>query len=136
MTDRPQVGVCAIIKKDNKILLGLRRGAHGAGAWSFPGGHLEYGESWEECAQRETLEEAGIKIKNLQFLTITNDIFPEYHKHYITIFLTADYESGEVSVREPEKCDEWRWVTNNELPEPLFLPILNLQQTSANPWRK
>jgi ADP-ribose pyrophosphatase YjhB (NUDIX family) len=62
MTERPKVGVAAIIIKDGKVLLGKRKSAHGQGTWNFPGGHLEYGESWQDCAKRETMEEAGINF--------------------------------------------------------------------------
>ncbi|RLC15632.1 MAG: DNA mismatch repair protein MutT, partial [Deltaproteobacteria bacterium] len=54
---RPLIGVAAIVIKDKKVLLGKRKNAHGAGTWAFPGGHLEYKESIEECAKREVFEE-------------------------------------------------------------------------------
>ena len=40
----PRVGIGVIIRKDNKILLGKRKNAHGEGSWCFPGGHLEFNE--------------------------------------------------------------------------------------------
>lgn len=84
MNKIPRVGLGVCIVKDNKVLLGKRKNAHGDGSWCFPGGHLEFGESYEECAQRETFEEVGVSIKNIQFVTATNDLFPEEDKHYIT----------------------------------------------------
>ncbi|MBA4320552.1 MAG: DNA mismatch repair protein MutT [Flavobacterium sp.] len=92
----PKVGVGVIVIKDGKILLGKRKNTHGKGAWSFPGGHLEFNESWEDCAARETMEETGIMIKNIRFGAATNDIFQIEKKHYITIFMLSDYNSGEV----------------------------------------
>lgn len=131
---RPSVGVAVIVKKDNKILLGRRKGSHGAGSWNFPGGHLEFAESIEDCAQREVREEVGIEIKNIRYGSYTNDLFLVEQKHYVTLFVTADYERGTAMVREPEKCDEWEWFDRNQLPRPLFLPIQNLfrQRTIVN----
>ena len=67
MFTHPRVGVGVIIKKDGQVLVGKRKASHGAGCWHFPGGHLEFNETWEECARRETKEEVGIKIKNIKY---------------------------------------------------------------------
>lgn len=124
--------MAVIVVRDGKVLLGKRKNAHGNGTWCFPGGHLEFGESWDDCAARETMEEAGISIKNIRFAAATNDIFRE--KHYVTLFMLADYGSGEVRIMEPEKCGEWGWFTWENLPGPLFLPIQNLLKIGYNPF--
>ena len=134
MDKRPQVGVGVIVIRDRRILLHRRKNAHGAGTWSCPGGHLEFGESWEECARREVMEEAGIRIRNIRFGTATNDIFEKEGKHYITIFMLADWESGEPAVLEPDKCGGWEWVEWGQLPKPLFLPLINLLKTDFRPF--
>ena len=130
--ERPKVGVGVIIVKEGKILLGERKNAHGEGTWCPPSGHLELGESYEECAKRETFEETGLQIKNLRFITATNDIF-SIERHYVTISLIADYHQGIVEVKEPEKCETWQWFSFNDLPEPLFLPTQNLLKQGFNP---
>jgi 8-oxo-dGTP diphosphatase len=58
------------------------------GTMQCPGGHLEHGESFAETAAREVLEETGLVVGNIKFLTATNDVFPE-GKHYVTIFVTC-----------------------------------------------
>src|SRR3989339_718967 len=63
MKKMPKVGVAVIIIKNGKVLMHKRKNSHGDGTWSLPGGHLEFNESLEECAQRETFEETGMKIK-------------------------------------------------------------------------
>lgn len=120
--------------KDNKVLLGKRKNAHGEGSWSFSGGHLEFNETWEDCAERETMEETGLRIKNIRFGTVTNDIFEAEDKHYITIFMLAAYTFGEARVMEPDKCEEWKWFNWNMLPRPLFIPIQNLLKTNYIPF--
>lgn len=130
---RPKVGVGVIIIKDGKVLLGKRKGAHGDGSWAFPGGHLEFNESLENCAKREIMEETGITIKDIKKLTYTNDIFPNQGKHYITCYVKANYDSGEVKVMEPNKCEIWKWFEWNKFPEPIFLPLHNLLKENINP---
>lgn len=126
---RPMVGVGVIIRRGGKVLLGRRRNSHGEDSWSFPGGHLEFGESVEQCAAREALEETGLTICRLRSGPYTNDIFHKEGKHYITLYILADCEAGEASLLEPEKCSEWRWFSRDELPAPLFLPLRNLIAT-------
>lgn len=123
---RPQVGVAVFIIKNDQILLGKRKNAHGAGTWSTPGGHLEWGESLEACGVREVLEETGLVIANIRRGPYTNDIFEIEHKHYITVYMIADYVSGVPELLEPEKCDAWQWFSGSCLPEPLFFPLQNL----------
>ena len=135
MDNRPKVGVGVMVRKEGKILLGKRKNAHGEGAWSFPGGHLEFKESWGECARREVMEETGLQLKNVQFATATNDIFEKEGKHYITIIMLADYDSGEVQLREPDKCESWQWFSWKNLPQPLFVPIQNLLKCGFNPFQ-
>lgn len=133
MKERPKVGVGVFVVKDSKVLLGKRKNAHGEGSWCLPGGHLEYGEKLEECSKREVLEETGINIKDIREGPFTNDIFTEEQKHYITIFMLSNYESGEVKVMEPEKCETWEWFEWENLPENLFIPIQNLKKTEFHP---
>ena len=129
----PRVGVAVILLKNNKVLLGKRKNAHGEGTWGFPGGHLEFNESIENCVVREVIEETGLKIKNIRIGTFTNDIFDKEGKHYITLFMLADYDSGKVTIMEPERMENWQWYSWDSLPKPLFLPIENLLKSGFNP---
>lgn len=123
----PRVGVATFVVRGHKVLLGLRHGAHGANTWGLPGGKLELGESWQACSLREIAEEAGITVSEPVYFAATNDVFDE-GLHYVTIFMKADYQAGEASVLEPNKCSEWRWFSTNELPANLMLPLQNLLQ--------
>ncbi|MEK6969992.1 MAG: NUDIX hydrolase [Nanoarchaeota archaeon] len=134
LTDQPKVGVGVCIIKDNKVLLGRRKGAHGSGCWSFPGGHLEFNESVEDCAKREVLEETGIQIQNLKRGPYTNDIFEKEGKHYVTMYIISEYASGELKVMEPDKCEKWEWFELNKLPFPLFVPIQHLVEQKYTPF--
>lgn len=123
----PRVGIGVLIFNQNRILLGQRKGSHGALTWSPPGGHLEFGETLEDCAMREVQEETGLKLDTPKMLAVTNDVFHTEDKHYVTIFFRADFPEGqEVQNLEPHKLIEWNWVEVEKLPENLFLPMKNL----------
>jgi len=129
----PRVGVGVIILRDGRLLLGKRKGAHGAGTWALPGGHLEFGETVEACAAREVWEETGLSIHSIIRGPYTNDIFPEAGRHYVTLFVVARSSPGEPRVYEPAKCDCWQWFRWSELPQPLFPPLASLHQSGFVP---
>ena len=87
-----------------------------------------------DCACRETQEETGITIKNMQFGPYTQDVFIDTGTHYITIYVISEFASGEVVIMEPEKCCEWRWCTWDALPRPLFLPVQHLLEQGFDPF--
>ena len=89
----PRIGVGVLVFREGKILLGKRKNSHGAETWQAPGGHLEFGESIEDCAKREVLEETGLRISELKKGPYTNDFFKSsdetQNKHYVTLFILA-----------------------------------------------
>lgn len=117
-----RVGVGVFIFKDGKFAMLQRQGSHGAGTWSVPGGHLEFGESFEETAEREIKEETGLDIQNIRFGAVTNDYFESENKHYVTIWMLSDWKAGELQIMEPDKCIAAAWESFDTLPSPLFLP--------------
>jgi 8-oxo-dGTP diphosphatase len=125
--NRPKVGIgVVILNKENHLLLGKRKNAHGAGFWSPPGGHLEYGETFEGCAVREAEEETGLLLENLRVLGVSNDIFEAEGKHYVSIFVRGTPRGeSEPMVREPKKNESWHWFPMEQLPDALFLPLQN-----------
>jgi 8-oxo-dGTP diphosphatase len=117
--EKPKVGIGVLIFKDGKILLGKRKNRHGDGEYSFTGGHLEYMQSFEDCAKQETLEESGIKIKNVKFLCLGNkNYYPPRHEVYIGV--TADWEEGVPETFPDERIGDWNWYDLDNLPAPLF----------------
>ncbi|MBX3061722.1 MAG: NUDIX domain-containing protein [Anaerolineae bacterium] len=119
----PRVGVAVLIQRKGKLLLHRRKGMHGKGTWSVAGGHLEYGETPEDCAIREVWEEMGIRIGEVSFVGITNDVFTDTGLHYITIWMRAALIEGDPVVAAPEEVEEIGWFSLGGLPQPLFLPL-------------
>ncbi|KAK8470656.1 hypothetical protein PHAVU_003G024900 [Phaseolus vulgaris] len=129
-TPEPRVAVVVFLLKGRSVLLGRRRSAVGNATYALPGGHLEFGESFEECAAREVKEETGLEIGKSEFLTVTNNVMLEQPKkcHYVTIFMRSvmgvDVEEEQVPQNlEPNKCDGWEWYEWDHLPHPLFGPL-------------
>lgn len=113
-----------MLYRGTEILLGRRKGSHGAGEWAFPGGKLEYMETFGQCAVRELVEEIGpqVRFKKLFPFSVIN--LTEYApKHYIDVCMAAEWVSGEPIVMEPDKCEEWRWFKMYNLPTPRFATI-------------
>jgi 8-oxo-dGTP diphosphatase len=115
---RPQVGVGAMIVREGRVLLGRRKGAHGAGTYAWCGGHLEFGETLEACAIREVREETGLVVLSLKLLCVSNII--AYNKHYIDFEFLTEVEPGQPQVLEPDRIEGWYWYDLNNLPSPLF----------------
>lgn len=124
------VGFGILLLHENKILLGLRHTdpekadseLHGEGTWTMPGGKLEFGETFEEGAQREMLEETGIHIKteDLEVISLSNDMVPD--THFVTIGMVCKTFQGEPKVMEPDEITEWQWFDLNNLPKNMFSP--------------
>ena len=132
MAEKPQVGTSIIITRDDKVLLMKRKGPHGGGTWSTPGGHLDFGESLEDCAAREAKEEVGVDVVDIRFRTITNDVFEAEGKHYLTIWLEGT-PVGEPYIAAEQEVEEIGWFAWDDLPQPLFLPLENLVKENSYP---
>ena len=93
-TKQPGVGLGVFVFRSRtniQLAWGLRKNSLGAGTWSLPGGHIEFSETFEQCAVRETLEETGLEIEGVRFFTALETFWSEDEKksHYVTIFMTA-----------------------------------------------
>ena len=115
--DRPRLAVGAIVFKDGRVLL-VRRGQPPAeGEWAIPGGSVEIGETLQQAAQRELLEETGIVIQAGEpcfiFDVIQTDTDGRVRFHYVIIDLLADYVEG--YPRAGGDAADARWVSAEEL---------------------
>ena len=105
------VGVGILVLRDGQVLLGRRRGSHGAGTWSAPGGRL-------------------VALADLPGVTY---VFDEVKQQYLTVFVLARRTLGEPATLEPDKCDGWQWFDWQALPQPLFAPLHSLRATGFDP---
>jgi 8-oxo-dGTP diphosphatase len=122
------VGFGVMMLRSGKVLLGKRHDdpekasslLNGAGKWTMPGGKLHFGESFEEGARREVMEETGIMLKKADVLCVNNDTVEA--AHFVTIGLISEDFEGEAKAMEPDEITEWKWFQLDALPSPLYFP--------------
>jgi 8-oxo-dGTP diphosphatase len=125
----PMVAVGAVVFKNNCVLLVRRGQPPSEDQWAIPGGSVEIGETLQEAAEREILEETGIKIRAgkpiYTFDVIDRDEEGKIRFHYVIIDLAADYVSGKPAA--DDDAAEARWVSAHEVNElAVSAPTLNL----------
>lgn len=84
----------------------------------MPGGKLHFGESFEERARREVMEETRIKLNKVNVIYVNNDMVET--AHFIAIGLFSDDFEGKSKVMEPDEITKWRWFDLNNLPNPIY----------------
>lgn len=118
---RPLVGVGVVFVREDSVFLARRQGAHGEGTWASAGGHLEWGETLEECARREALEELGLIVGDLKFLCVSNIV--AYDRHYVDVEFLGEIGDQEPRLAEPEAFSQSGWFPLDDLPQPLFQAV-------------
>jgi len=111
----PSIHPCAIVlvRRGEQFLL-VRKKEWLPGRYGLVAGFLDMGESLEECASREVLEETGIRVKNVQYVGSQCWPFPSQ----LMAGFVADYDRGEITVEEDE-LEDARWFTATEPPDGL-----------------
>ena len=83
-------------------------------------GHLEPEETLKEAMIRETKEEIGIVVKkeNLSYVSTIHAKFSD--AEYLLVSFHASIFDGVPEIREPDKCNELRWVPIHDLPKEII----------------
>ncbi|WP_024861444.1 NUDIX hydrolase [Ruminococcus flavefaciens] len=107
-----------LVNENNEILLQKRSDN---GFWDYPAGSMELGESFEECARREVLEETGLTCGRLEFFMDLSgkESFYEYPNGDQTyaagiIYVCRDF-SGELKAQDEEVITQ-RFFPLDKLP--------------------
>lgn len=102
-----------IFNPDQKLLLVKTR--KWSGKWGIAGGKIKRGESAEAALRRETREETGLAIENIQFILVQDCVEPEEFErpaHFILLNYLARTAASDVILNE--EAQEYRWVSIDE----------------------
>ncbi|WP_294678423.1 NUDIX domain-containing protein [uncultured Fluviicola sp.] len=106
-----------LLKKKEVLLLRRFNTGYRDGMYSLVAGHLEHGETAEQCIIREAKEEADITL-------LPEDLLVKHVMHrrtkdreYIDVYVTAANWNGTIQNMEPHKCDDLSWFSMDSLPE-------------------
>ena len=129
--------VYLVLERDGQILLSRRYNTgHEDGNYSLVAGHLEGDESFRQAMVREAKEEAGIILnsEDLEVIHITHkkkEVGDDSER--VDIFLTANKWEGKLKNMEPDKCDDLKWFSMNDLPENIVFYVEHaLKQIEKN----
>ena len=85
----PKVIVSALIEKDGKFLLSKETLEDGKEHWIIPGGTVEFGETLEQALNREIMEELGLCLESVSFITFKETMNLKYDYHTVIFFFRA-----------------------------------------------
>lgn len=108
---------CAFLHKDGKVFIARRADTKDflPGKYELPGGHVEFGETFQEGLARELQEEFGIEVevgKPVYAFTYVNEV-KQSHSAEVVFFCTLKGNSSEPQL-DPTDHSEYKWVTAEE----------------------
>lgn len=107
------IGVAVAILQDNKIL--LVKHSYGQKKWSLPGGRLEFPESLETCAIRETKEETGLDVKAKRVV----GVYALQKSPGVFVLFEADTIGGTL-VQQTNETTNCEFFSEDDIPEDTY----------------
>lgn len=109
----------AIIKNNQNNILICQRSVNtkNANIWEFPGGKLEIGETLDECAIRECIEELNINTKIINVFTKTTYKYPDNEIAFT--FFNAVMKDGNITANVHQRL---KWIESRYLFDYIFCP--------------
>jgi 8-oxo-dGTP diphosphatase len=122
-TALPRIRVGVVLVDGDRLLL-VRHQKKDATYWLLPGGGLDYGETIEECAKREILEETGLEIEVKKFLYLSEGIAPDKSRHIVQLFVLGERTGGNLIACDEEVIAEVAWIPFSELKTITLYPTI------------
>lgn len=121
---KPKTGASVLVCKGESYLL-IKRGKEPyKGYWSLPGGSQEAGETLEEAAHRELMEETGLEAKTLEFAKIRDRMTYDDHGNLAYHFVLATFITHDSTgtPKAQDDADDIGWFTLKEMENLLTTP--------------
>lgn len=123
MADKVGIRAATIVLKDGKVLL-VKSKYQNEEFYLFPGGGMEFGETAEACAARETLEETGVNVCIKDLFHVNEYIYrTDWNKRSISLFFIAEV----LDISNPETNDE------GKIKEVEWVDLGNLDKIEVKP---
>jgi 8-oxo-dGTP diphosphatase len=123
------------LEKDGKFLVARRcNTGYEDGKYQVPAGHIEKGELPSEALIREAKEEIGIDIapEDCELAHISYRPKHDNTDNRVDFFFRVKKWAGDVRIMEPEKCDDLKWVTLQDLPENMTAHVRDAFESMQN----
>jgi 8-oxo-dGTP diphosphatase len=132
----PTTRISVVVIEDGKILLVKHRKGNRQ-YWVLPGGRLEYGETFIDCAVRELREETGLVIEAEKFIFLSEAIAPDRSRHIVNIYLKAKVIGGKLQLGDEPVLAGVDFLPLAELERiTLFPPISRvITDAATNDWK-
>lgn len=126
--NKVRVRVCGLmVQNDSILLVKLRSPVSNQLVWMPPGGGLEFGESLEDCLQREFLEETGLQVQPEELIFVNELVEPPYHA--VELYYKVTKTGGELALgKDPEQesstplLRDVKWMPFSSIPNIAVAP--------------
>ena len=127
---RPTIRAAAILIENGCILL-VKQEVTATRHWSLPGGHLEFGETLEQCLKREVREETGLDIKVTELIYVTDRFHG--HDHVVHMSFLIERTDNSVLSLEWKHADPFPSTLSDRIREIRLVPISELNIHGFSP---
>ena len=117
----PRTGACTVVRDEQGRVLLTRRADNGR--WCLPGGHLDFGETIEQCAVRETYEETGLIVEAKRLTGVySRPLAPSdgvaTARHIVIVTFECRAIGGQLTLSE--ETTDIDWFSPDALPDSLW----------------